>query len=249
MNQIFALFCLLLFQLHYQQANASSGKNITTEPRKIKPEAYPDTNSMVPYTVVSGDTCYLISYRFSISVEELYADNPVIDPQCYNLYPQQVLKLRPTKVTLDYLNQISTTTKSTAQLTTSATITKTSTRFVSTSYRPVPVLSDDPGTDELEVVTAVPLTQTRKPQQDSLDLPGYRYVCYYPNWSQLQPERIDPFLCTHIVFTYLTIESLKVSTGNTFDEPLMRRLATLREKNPNIKLLIGIGGKLKVIII
>jgi hypothetical protein len=29
----------------------------------------------------------------------------------------------------------------------------------------------------------------------------------------------------------------------------MRRLATLREKNPNIKLLIGIGGKLKVIII
>jgi GH18 family chitinase len=75
------------------------------------------------------------------------------------------------------------------------------------------------------------------------DISNYRIVCYFPKWAQLQPENIDPFLCTHIIFAYLTIESLKVTTGEVLDETLMRRLAKLREKNPNLKLLIGIGGK------
>jgi hypothetical protein len=45
------------------------------------------------YTVIPGDICLKIAAQFGITLEELYARNPQVNPQCTNLYPGQVLRI------------------------------------------------------------------------------------------------------------------------------------------------------------
>ena len=62
-----------------------------------------------------------------------------------------------------------------------------------------------------------------------LDELKYKKICYFTNWAQyrlgparFEPESIDPFLCTHIIyaFAYLDNQTLTISKLEDNDEGL-----------------------------
>ena len=70
-------------------------------------------------------------------------------------------------------------------------------------------------------------------QPVSLDELQYKKVCYFTNWSQyrsgparFEPEHIDPFLCTHIVyaFAYINNQTLSLTEIEPNDEGLYERM-------------------------
>ena len=59
----------------------------------------------------------------------------------------------------------------------------------------------------------------------------YKRICYYTNWAQYRPgfgkftpQDVDPFLCTHLVYAYATIDNsmLKPSEWNDDSTPEMK---------------------------
>ena len=101
------------------------------------------------------------------------------------------------------------------------------------------------------------------PKRNSLGAPkltspnkdGYKVVCYYTNWSQYRPklgkfipEDIDANLCTHVIFAFGWIKKGKLSSFEAGDisadgkSGLYQRVVGLKAKNPNLKVLLAIGG-------
>ncbi|UJR15985.1 hypothetical protein I4U23_002904 [Adineta vaga] len=79
----------------------------------------------------------------------------------------------------------------------------------------------------------------------------YKKICYFTNWSQyrtdsakFEPEHIDPFLCTHIIyaFAYISNETFLIRKVEDNDEDLYRRVNALKKRNPKLKTLLGVGG-------
>lgn len=95
-------------------------------------------------------------------------------------------------------------------------------------------------------------------------------VCYVTNWSRYRPgeakfeiEFIDPFMCSHIIYAYATVDENKPEIipiqrddiGKKkkkgflhqkcfmFDVEHYRELSLLKKTNPNLKILIRLGGK------
>lgn len=83
-----------------------------------------------------------------------------------------------------------------------------------------------------------------------------RIVCYYTNWShkrpgvgKFEPEDLDPTLCTHVVYAFANLNSeFKLSPTEDADETkgtqpgLYERILSLKAKNPNLKILLAVGG-------
>lgn len=79
----------------------------------------------------------------------------------------------------------------------------------------------------------------------------YVRVCYHTNWSQYRPglgkfwpENIDPYLCTHLVYSFAKInrntDTLAMYEWN--DDKLYPRFNALKQKDPNLKTLLAVGG-------
>ena len=75
-------------------------------------------------------------------------------------------------------------------------------------------------------------------------------VCYFTNWAQYRsgiakfvPKDIDPFLCTHVIYAFAKIDSGKKIAGYEWnDETLYGEVDKLKQKNPNLKTLLAVGG-------
>ncbi|XP_071870555.1 chitinase 7 [Bombus fervidus] len=74
-------------------------------------------------------------------------------------------------------------------------------------------------------------------------------MCYLTNWSHRRPgagkfvpEDIDPTLCTHIVYSFATLKNYLLAEESEKDTEMYERLIALRNKNPDIKILLAIGG-------
>ncbi|KAK0065016.1 chitinase-3-like protein 1 [Biomphalaria pfeifferi] len=80
-------------------------------------------------------------------------------------------------------------------------------------------------------------------------------VCYYTNWAQHRngdakffPEHVDPSLCTHLIYAFAVLKDNKLVNfeENDKDTPwaqgMYARFAQLKEKNPNLKTLLAVGG-------
>merc|ERR1711899_448690 len=78
--------------------------------------------------------------------------------------------------------------------------------------------------------------------------------CYFTNWSykrpgmgKFTPEDVDASLCTHIVFAFATIENNKLKGSEDNDEGFgtdgtYSRIVKLKERNPDLKVLLAVGG-------
>lgn len=97
----------------------------------------------------------------------------------------------------------------------------------------------------------------------------YKKICYFTNWAQyrsglakFEPEHIDPFLCTHIIyaFAYVSNQTYLITKVEENDEgsriflrekidliwfshsDLYRRVNALKKRNPKLKTILGVGG-------
>lgn len=94
------------------------------------------------------------------------------------------------------------------------------------------------------------VTEAPKVSDSSPPMTNARIVCYLTNWSQkrpgagkFDPEFIDPFLCTHIIYAFAGLKDNKlVPTEDTDTGGMYQKTVALKEKNPNLKVLLAVGG-------
>ena len=77
-----------------------------------------------------------------------------------------------------------------------------------------------------------------------------RTVGYYAGWAvdpearlcgRMTPEQIDPYAFTHLVFSFASIENNRILISDA-NLAVAKRLVDLKNKNPNLKVLIAVGG-------
>uniref|UniRef100_A0A8C6WXM4 GH18 domain-containing protein n=1 Tax=Neogobius melanostomus TaxID=47308 RepID=A0A8C6WXM4_9GOBI len=84
----------------------------------------------------------------------------------------------------------------------------------------------------------------------SVSATSSKLVCHMTNWAQYRPgmakftsDNIDPFLCTHVVYALVTINSFNQITPIEWnDEQQFVQLNNLKHVNPALKTLLTVGG-------
>ncbi|XP_041860892.1 acidic mammalian chitinase-like [Melanotaenia boesemani] len=77
-----------------------------------------------------------------------------------------------------------------------------------------------------------------------------KLVCYFTNWSQYRPgagkylpSNVDPNLCTHLIYAFSIISpSNELSPYEWNDDVLYKSFNELKNKNPQLKTLLAVGG-------
>lgn len=77
-----------------------------------------------------------------------------------------------------------------------------------------------------------------------------KVVCYYTSWSvkrpgagRFEPEYLDPFLCTHVIYAFGSMKDFLLAPADPSDlgdsrKPGMyERIIALKEKNPKLKVI------------
>jgi len=110
--------------------------------------------------------------------------------------------------------------------------------------------------EKLDRTSTTPSLSTNALPVGSEDETNARIVCYYTNWSnkrpgigKFEPEHLDPTLCTHVIFAFANLNSeFKISPSEEVDETngsekgLYDRVIALKAKNPNLSVLLAVGG-------
>ncbi|CAI9151750.1 unnamed protein product [Rangifer tarandus platyrhynchus] len=80
---------------------------------------------------------------------------------------------------------------------------------------------------------------------------AYKLVCYFTNWSQDRQEpgkftfeSTDPFLCSHLIYSFASISNNKVIIKDKNKAKLYQTINNFKTKNPKLKILLSIGGYL-----
>merc|ERR1712198_749971 len=79
---------------------------------------------------------------------------------------------------------------------------------------------------------------------------NYMRVCYHTNWAQYRPdkgkfnpENIDPFLCTHIIYAFAKLDrNHELSMYEWNDDKLYPRMMASKQKNPKLRISLAVGG-------
>ncbi|CAF4237465.1 unnamed protein product, partial [Adineta steineri] len=78
---------------------------------------------------------------------------------------------------------------------------------------------------------------------------GKRVMCYYTNWSgyrqgegRFSINDIDPNLCTHIIYSFARIQGNGLATTEPNDPEMYKQMMALKEKNPDLKVMLAVGG-------
>nr|AUM84818.1 chitinase-like protein 7 [Lutzomyia longipalpis] len=73
--------------------------------------------------------------------------------------------------------------------------------------------------------------------------------CYLTSWSakrpgagKFEPKDVDAKLCTHLVYAFATLKDHKLSEASGDDPDMYDQVIALREKNPELQILLAIGG-------
>ncbi|KAL8595073.1 hypothetical protein ACOMHN_002051 [Nucella lapillus] len=105
-----------------------------------------------------------------------------------------------------------------------------------------------PASSSTPAPVTTPATSVSTSQTDQSKL---RLVCYFTNWAQYrsgvgkyQPEDYRPGLCTHIVYAFANIISVtaSLSTIECNDEDMYQRVIRLKDTDPQLKVLLAVGG-------
>uniref|UniRef100_A0A8D0CJK2 chitinase n=1 Tax=Scleropages formosus TaxID=113540 RepID=A0A8D0CJK2_SCLFO len=77
-----------------------------------------------------------------------------------------------------------------------------------------------------------------------------KMACYFTNWSQYRPgtgkylpSNVDPHLCTHMIYAFSVINHAnEIVTYEWNDETLYQSFNALKNRNPELKTLLAVGG-------
>ncbi|KAK5863917.1 hypothetical protein PBY51_000904 [Eleginops maclovinus] len=77
-----------------------------------------------------------------------------------------------------------------------------------------------------------------------------RLVCYFTNWSQYRPgqgkfmpQNVESNLCTHLIYAFSGInQANELVTIEWNDDQLYKSLNELKQRNPDLKTLLAVGG-------
>ncbi|XP_069612605.1 acidic mammalian chitinase-like [Ranitomeya imitator] len=77
----------------------------------------------------------------------------------------------------------------------------------------------------------------------------YKLVCYFTNWSQYRPDQgkfmpgdVDPQLCTHLIYSFATMNEHKIAPYEWNDDVLYTQFNDLKKINTKLVTLLAIGG-------
>jgi chitinase len=133
----------------------------------------------------------------------------------------------------------------------------TATPAPTTTPTPMPTATPAPTTTPIPMPTATPVpTATPTPQPTATPVPtatptpaapAQKVIGYYAAWaaySGFTPDKIDVSKLTHINYAFANIGSdYKITLGYPDVDPAnLIKLAALKRSNPNLKLLIAVGG-------
>ncbi|XP_058860210.1 acidic mammalian chitinase-like [Acipenser ruthenus] len=79
---------------------------------------------------------------------------------------------------------------------------------------------------------------------------AFKLVCYFTNWSQYRPgvgkympNNVDPYLCTHLIYAFSVLNHAnELVTYEWNDETLYQSFNGIKNRNPQLKTLLAVGG-------